>query len=190
MTDSQAHGAITIREMRLADLTQVKEIDDLSFALPWPESAYRFEINDNPGSFLWVAEIELPSRRIVGFIVVWLILDEAHIATIAVHPDFRGRGIGAQLLAHALQAAIQQGEKQATLEVRASNLVAQQLYRRFHFEVVGSRPRYYRDNQEDALIMTVGELNEHYRAWLDSRLWQKVGSQSGNHPGSKDEPDR
>jgi len=72
----------------------------------------------------------------------------------------------------ALRETIHKGYRLATLEVRASNTAAQTLYRRFQFEVVGSRPRYYRDNNEDALIMTVNGLGETYLNWLDSGAWK------------------
>ena len=148
-------GEVVIRSMRIEDLEQVHALDRLSFTLPWPESAFRYELLDNPHSLLWVAEAGGPEARIIGVVVVWLILDEAHIATIAVHPDHRHKGIGARLLATALKNAILNGSLTATLEVRSQNASAQSLYRQFHFEIVGRRPRYYRDNNEDALLMTV-----------------------------------
>ncbi len=170
---------LAIRPMCLADVGQVVAIDRISFAMPWPESAYVFELKNNPTSLLWVAEIEhkaevdSPSQtQIVGMIVVWSIVDEAHIATIAVLPDYRARGIAKILLATAMHESIHRGAKIATLEVRANNLAAQKLYQRFHFEVVGHRPRYYRDNNEDALIMTVSGLDQAYLSWLESGAWQ------------------
>ena len=91
-------------------------------------------------------------------IVIWAILDEAHVATIAVNPDYRGQGIGRRLLAIGLQAAYQRGARMAFLEVRRSNTVAQNLYQRFGFQVVSERLRYYQDNHEDALLMTLEQL--------------------------------
>lgn len=163
-------AAITIRPMRPEDLEQVREIDRLSFSLPWPESAFQYELNANPAARLWVAEVEWPpaGRKLVGMIVIWLIADEAHIATLAVHPDFRGQGIGRRLLATALQEAIHKGANQAMLEVRAGNLAAQELYRRFGFEVKHRRPRYYRDNNEDALLMNLTGMDERYLEWLEN----------------------
>ncbi len=161
--------------MRLDDLPQVLEIDRISFSMPWPASAYRYEVKENPASLKLVAEIqpdetikqdESPGSRVVGMIVVWLILDEAHIATIAVHPAYRRLKIAARLVTAALIEAIQKGMQEATLEVRASNLSAQKLYRKFGFELVGIRPRYYKDNHEDAYIMTVKPIGADYRAWL------------------------
>ena len=174
---------VRIRPMQLTDVAQVHEIDQLSFSLPWPESAYRYELTQNLASASWVAEVERPdgTPRVVGLVVIWLIVDEVHIATIAVHPEYRGQGISQQLLAVVLRAALQRGARSATLEVRAGNQVAKALYRRFKFDLVGLRPRYYHDNQEDALIMTVDLSNaSEYLAWLDSGAW------SNNNSGGQD----
>ncbi len=142
-----------IRPMTLDDIPQVRAIDEASFALPWPEHAYRFEITENKVSVALVAE-ETQSGRVAGMAVVWVLLDEAHIATIAVAPAWRGRGLGGRLLAASLLESLRRGAFTATLEVRPSNEAALKLYRCFGFEVVGRRPRYYQDNQEDALLMT------------------------------------
>ncbi len=167
--------SIIIRPMQISDLEQVKAIDKVSFSLPWPDSAYKFELNENPLSMLWVAEMNEPGNQnlVVGAIVIWLILDEAHIATISVRPEYRGKGIAQSLLATAIRACIQKEIFRATLEVRANNLPARRLYQRFGFEIVGQRPRYYKDNGEDALIMTNSSLNQEYLEWLDSKAWQK-----------------
>lgn len=149
--------AVMIRSMQMDDLEQVLTIDRQSFSLPWPASSYRFELQGNQASRSWVAECVqagLPAR-IVAMIVIWQIVDEAHIATIAVHPAFRHLGIGKHLLAYTLKEALRQGMHLATLEVRAGNRAALAMYRQFGFEVVGIRPRYYQDNQEDAWIMSV-----------------------------------
>lgn len=153
-------GEITIRPMRVDDLGIVHQIDCLSFSLPWPANAFRYELLENQNSRLWVAEIESADKVgvVVGAIVVWLVVDEAHIATLAVHPDYRRRGIATKLLKTALKECARLGMRSATLEVRAGNLEAQSLYRRFGFEVVGRRRAYYQDNQEDALIMTLSRI--------------------------------
>ena len=152
---------IIIRPMRTDDLDSVMKIDDLSFSMPWPESAYRHELNENPAAELWVAETNSSSRgdQIIGMIVIWLILDEAHIATLAVHPEFRRKGVGSNLLEVALIEARKKGAQDAMLEVRASNHIAQALYKDYGFEVVHRRPRYYRDNNEDALLMNLSSLD-------------------------------
>lgn len=159
-----------IRPMSEADLEQVQAIDQVSFSVPWPANAYRFELRENESSRLWVAEETSPGQppKILGVIVLWMILDEAHIATLSVLPEYRGQGIGAALLTEALKEGIRQGTDSATLEVRAGNLPAQNLYRRFRFEVAGRRLRYYRDNHEDALIMTAVNLDAHYLHWLEN----------------------
>lgn len=174
-TTMRCEESFTIRPMWQEDLEQVRAIDLLSFSMPWPESAYNYELNENPLSMLWVAEqnnITVPPI-ILGMIVIWLILDEAHIATIAVHPDHRQKGIARCLLAEALKGAIRRGAHEATLEVRASNIPAQRLYQSFHFQVVGERRRYYRDNNEDALIMTISGLDNKTLAWLESVDWKQ-----------------
>jgi ribosomal-protein-alanine N-acetyltransferase len=145
-----------IRPMQLNDLEQVTAIDRQSFNLPWPNHAYHYELTTNANALLWVAEYTLPhgGQRVVGMIVVWLIVDEVHIATIAVDPAYRRLGIGERLLEVALQEGMRRGARQALLEVRAGNQAAQALYRKFGFETVGRRPRFYQDNFEDAVLMT------------------------------------
>jgi [ribosomal protein S18]-alanine N-acetyltransferase len=159
--DPQQMVELRFREMRLEDIEQVYAIDVLSFALPWSERSYRFEITENQTSRNWVAEAanEKGQTQIAGMIVTWVILDEAHIATIAVHPDFRHKGIGQRLLAHALLDDAAHGATQAFLEVRRGNQVAIQMYNKFGFEVNGVRPRYYVDNNEDALLMILNPIN-------------------------------
>jgi ribosomal-protein-alanine N-acetyltransferase len=101
-------------------------------------------------------------------VVVWIMVDEAHIATIAIHPQFRGHGIGKKLLAETLRQSIQRGAILATLEVREHNLIAQKMYQKFGFEIVGRRLRYYQDNNEDAVLMTLRTLGAGYLIWLDT----------------------
>jgi ribosomal-protein-alanine N-acetyltransferase len=148
--------------MQIGDLEQVQAIDRQSFSMPWPPGAYRHELTENPAAILWVAEVDDPAgeSKVVGMIVVWLIVDEAHIATLAIHPDYRRSGIGTRLLKVALDDAFRKGARQAMLEVRAGNSGAQELYRKFGFEVVHRRPRYYKDNHEDALLMNLNRLEE------------------------------
>jgi [ribosomal protein S18]-alanine N-acetyltransferase len=143
---------LSIRRMKLDDVPAAHEIDVLSFSLPWPERSFRFELTENPTSRGWVAEKD---GKVAAMLVLWFIVDEAHIATIAVHPDFRRQGIGEQILLSALKAVQDEGARRAFLEVRAGNLAAQAMYKKYGFEVAGVRRGYYRDNNEDALLMNL-----------------------------------
>jgi [ribosomal protein S18]-alanine N-acetyltransferase len=156
------------RSMKLEDIPRVHEIDVLSFSLPWPEKSYRFELTENPTTLALVAET-IPHDSgavVIGMAVVWIIIDEAHIATIAIHPDFRGYSFGKKLLAETLRQSIQRGAVVATLEVRENNLMAQQMYTKFGFTIVGRRLHYYQDNYEDAVLMTLDKMGSQYHAWL------------------------
>lgn len=155
----EVEGPLVIRPMCYEDVTAVAEIDCLSFSLPWSERAFHYEISENHTARPWVAEW---SGHVIGMLVLWLVLDEAHIATLAIHPDYRRRGIGEHLLITALEAARAEGAKRAFLEVRASNLAAQAMYAKLGFAVDGRRLHYYKDNGEDAVLMS-----------LDMTLWQR-----------------
>ncbi len=161
MITSNPSQTFVIRKMRLEDIAEVTKIDQASFSLPWPENAYAYELRRDLNSLVYVAEIEENDgqMKLIGVIVVWLILDEAHVATLAVHPDFRHQGVAQRMLLYALIQSAKRGALKATLEVRENNLIAQHLYQRFGFKVVGRRKGYYRDNHEDALIMTVEPLS-------------------------------
>jgi ribosomal-protein-alanine N-acetyltransferase len=159
-TPPEEINKLGFRLMTLEDIPQVLKIDQLSFSLPWPEKSYQFELTRNPSTLAIVAEISLnnSTRFVIGMSVVWIIIDEAHIATIAIHPDFRGHGYGKRLLAETLVRSTQRGAHTATLEVRDGNKVAQQMYQEFGFTMVGRRLHYYHDNNEDAIMMTVENL--------------------------------
>ena len=160
------HPRLNIRRMELGDVLQVHALDVASFSLPWPERSFRYEVQENPNSRPWVAEL---NGRIVGMMVIWIIVDEAHVGTIAVVKEYRHQGIGRRLLAHGLLAARCEGMIASLLEVRRGNLAAQQLYDQFGFTIVGIRPRYYRDNNEDAVLMNLANLqDEHTRLQLEA----------------------
>lgn len=148
---------LLIRKMMLEDIPAVVELDKISFSLPWPERSFRFEITENSASRCWVAEVD---GRVIGMVVGWLLVDEIHIATIATHPDFRRQGIGRKLLSHTLRRAAEEGAQSSFLEVRASNLGAQEMYRQFGYEPTGRRKRYYKDNDEDAILMNLESLRK------------------------------
>lgn len=124
------------------------------------------------------------TAAIVGFAGLWLMVDESHVTTIAVHPDYRGRGVGELMLSSLIGISYEIGARMVTLEVRVSNSVAQNLYRKYGFKDAGVRKRYYSDNHEDALIMWTDEINgqsyrERYmrlRAVLQARLDPEDGA--------------
>ena len=150
---------ITIRKMTVEDVPEVARIDRLSFTLPWPEHAFHYEVSDNGAARCLVAETD--DKRLAAMVVSWIIIDELHIATIATHPEFRRQGIGARILTAALEEASEAGVKRAFLEVRAGNEAAQDMYHKFGFEESGRRVRYYKDNGEDAILMTLESLDNH-----------------------------
>ena len=147
---------VEIRKMTMEDVPAVAELDRISFALPWPERSFRFEVRENTASRCYVATTD---EQIVGAVVAWLLVDELHVATIATHPDFRRQSIAQRLLLHALKLATKEGAVSSFLEVRASNLAAQAMYHKFGYEEVGRRRRYYKDNDEDAILMMLEGLS-------------------------------
>jgi len=136
--------------MRLQDLGYVLRLDRLSFPTPWTKSAFLSELLENERAYYLVAKW---GGRPVGYIGVWIIAQEGHITNIAVHPDFRRRGIGTRLLKAIEALTAERGGLRMTLEVRKSNLGAQRLYQRLGFRPAGIRPGYYKDNNEDAVVM-------------------------------------
>jgi ribosomal-protein-alanine N-acetyltransferase len=140
------------RKMIFADLEQVVAIDQVSFSLPWPARSFHYEITDNLASRCWVADLD---GRVIAMVVAWFIVDEIHIATIATHPDFRKQGVGKSLLLHTLSSAKKEGALTSFLEVRESNLAAIEMYRQFGFVEAGRRAGYYKDNNEDAILMSL-----------------------------------
>ena len=199
---ANGRAAGSVAPMTVDDIDRVMEIDTLSFPLPWSPTSYRYELTQNPNSHFVVAVtgdappaggpkgpdslVERlnpshwfrpavpppPARQVVGYGGFWFIVDEAHISTIAVHPDWRGQGVGEILFVNMLEQALDLGALTATLEVRVTNAAAQALYRKYEFEQTGRRKRYYRDNGEDALLMTA-ELRPGYRESMRLRYGEK-----------------
>ena len=168
--------------MQTTDLRQVMAIERTAFPTPWPASAYHHELTQNDLSTYVVLRQrdvhpaghrrKMVGRRlaravkraavmpVLAYGGFWMIVDEAHISTLAVHPEWRGRGLGELLLVSLIEAGLLRGAAEATLEVRVSNEVAQGLYRKHGFVQVGRRKAYYTDNREDALIMTTPRLDD------------------------------
>lgn len=157
-----------VTEMRLADLDQVVEIEKLCYQTPWSRQAFVSELVTNEYAHYIVCRL---SGKIVGYAGMWVILDEAHVTNIAVHPDYRGRGLGRLLLKELIERAKCRGATKMTLEVRKSNTVAQNLYYSFGFEARGIRKGYYSDTNEDAIIMWKDDLGEVDRGRADEIRW-------------------
>jgi ribosomal-protein-alanine N-acetyltransferase len=146
---------LVIRPMTVPDLPAVQLIERASFTTPWPPQAYRQELEANR---LAAYLVGVMGDEIVAYGGIWLMVDEAHVTTFAVHPRYRRRRIGERLLLALLDLSVDRHAREATLEVRLSNLAARRLYEKYGFRPVGIRPRYYSDNGEDALIMTTEPL--------------------------------
>ena len=116
---------------------------------PWSKEAFAQEIT-NPMAKYVVAEMD---NKVIGFAGLWTIVDEGHITNIAVHPDYRGKGIGSKLVKSLIDNSKDWYINDLTLEVRYSNKIAQNLYKKYGFIEEGIRKNYYADNKEDAVIM-------------------------------------
>lgn len=136
--------------MKLRHLPEVLAIERVSFPTPWTRQAFVFEILYNECARYVVA---LAGGRVVGYAGMWVLVDEAHLTNIAVHPEWRGLGLGRALMEEMLARARSFGVRAMTLEVRPSNLPAVRLYASLGFVERGRRKGYYADTGEDALIM-------------------------------------
>jgi ribosomal-protein-alanine N-acetyltransferase len=147
---------VEIEPMRLADIPAVLQIERLSFSAPWPAYAFEQELTANRlARYIVARSAGLP----VGFAGIWLMVDDAHITTFGVHPDWRRQGVARRMLLRLVELAIEIGAQRMTLEVRVGNEAAQALYRSFGFRVAGRRTKYYSDDGEDAFVMTTPELS-------------------------------
>lgn len=175
---------MTLLELRLKPLTDrqlnaVVKLDKLCLGGLWSQEGYQRELN-SPNSELLVLSASgdrdlSPKERIIGVGCFWAILEEAHITILAIHPDCQSQGLGQVLLWTLLQKAARQKLDRATLEVRSSNQVALSLYQKFGFEVAGRRKKYYQNNNEDALILWRGGLQQkQFSQSLDQ--WQQQTS--------------
>lgn len=153
---SEIHTGLRIEPMQLADVEQVAALDEKCFPTPWSESAYITEVH-NHSAYYVVARL---GEKVVGYAGAWLIMDESHITTIGVDPKYQRQGIGERLLANLLREAIRRGIERSTLEVRKFNHVAQRLYRKYGFHAVAVRKGYYTDNNEDAIIMWIDDMQD------------------------------
>lgn len=143
---------LIIRKMDIIDIDGVIEVETLSFAEPWPKEIFYQEIKNNDFAYYFVAQLD---NQIIGYAGLWSVIDDAQITNIAILPEYRGKKIGEKLFEYTCQQAMRIGVKRLSLEVRVSNIRAQNLYRKFGFVPGGIRKNYYTDNQEDAIVMWV-----------------------------------
>ena len=141
---------ITIRKMEERDLDRIMEIEREAFTTPWPKDSFLLEITKNQLARYIVAEID---NVVVGYGGIWLILDEGHITNIAVESKYRKMGVGKAIVEGLIYLCTKERINAMTLEVRKSNIAAQNLYNKYGFVESGIRPNYYADDNEDAIIM-------------------------------------
>jgi [ribosomal protein S18]-alanine N-acetyltransferase len=150
--DKSRNRAISFRAMTLSDLSHIEIVENSSFSVPWSRQAFYDELVHNQFAQYTVITV---NGQVMGYCGCWLIFDEAHITNLAIHPDYRGKGLGEAVLTYVMGMMQRQGVTKMFLEVRVSNQAAQSLYQKLGFTYSGIRHGYYADNQEDAMIMWV-----------------------------------
>ena len=140
-----------VRKICEADVRQIHEIETLCFAMPWSEESIRKDVEENVVA-RWLV-LDDGEGKVLAYAGMWFVLDEAHVCNVAVHPDHRRKGYGMLVFSELEKLAMENSMAMMTLEVRRSNIAAQNLYHACGFLDVGYRKRYYEDNKEDALIM-------------------------------------
>ncbi len=142
---------IAVHPMTMADLDQVMEVERLSYLTPWSRQAFESELLQRYTVYL----VARAGDRVVGFAGMHVLWEMAHVTNVAVHPEFRGRGVGERLMRELIRIAYRRGAARMTLEVRVGNAPAQALYRKLGFvtEPGAVRKGYYTDTGEDAIIM-------------------------------------
>lgn len=147
---------IEFRKGTAEDIDMMTSLDEICFTVPWSRADFEKEMTANPLALYIVAEYE---DKVIGYAGLWCIVDEGHITNVAVHPGYRKKGIGKNLVEILLEKAREKANtKNFTLEVRVSNEAGIRLYEGFGFKEVGRRKGYYSDNREDAAIMWLMEM--------------------------------
>lgn len=150
---------VQIQPMSVQDIPIIEVLEVACFPEPWPGEMYRHELMHNRLSAYWVVRPASNSAQgappILAYGGYWTMGPEVHIVTVATHPDYRRQGLGRLLMEWMIERARLAGATEVTLEVRAGNVAAQALYAQMGFEVVGRRKGYYRNNGEDAILMTL-----------------------------------
>ena len=149
---------LLIRRMKSKDVPGVMVIESVSFGTHhWSSDSFINEMNNQLGRYYALVN-PINDDEVVGYCGYWVVLDEVHVTTVAVHPKLRGKSLGEVQLVHILDRVMGQSVNWVTLEVRSSNHSAQNLYYKYGFRSVGLRPKYYQDNREDALVMTTEDI--------------------------------
>jgi ribosomal-protein-alanine N-acetyltransferase len=156
------------------DVFDVMAVDRLCFPTPWSENAYRSEMGNVNAHYLVARVSNGQGERLIGFAGAWMVMDEMHVTTIGVHPEFRRQGIGDHLFAALMREALSRGVRRASLEARESNRAAQSLYESYGFVPIARRRQYYTDTGEDAIVMWIEDLRKCVHA-----LNRPVGHSSG-----------
>jgi ribosomal-protein-alanine N-acetyltransferase len=158
-TEGEA-GAFRLRRMTRRDLPEVLGIERRAFSNPWPPSTFEGEIQ-NQGLSFPIVVVDEGTGRIAGYVIYWIIRDEAQINNVAVHPDYRRRRVGETMLREILAALRTESVEFISLEVRAENAAARALYEKLGFKQIGIRKEYYTNPVEDAIVMglTLGAVS-------------------------------
>lgn len=162
---------LRVAPMRYSDLGQVMEIERVSFPTPWSRSLYEREILNWEKNSIAVVGRRSEGGPVVAHAVWWLVADECHLATLAVEPTNRGRGLGDAMLRACLYDAIRRDLNHVVLEVRYGNNHAQALYEKYGFRTIALRKNYYQETGEDALVMLVSPVPEISVADLEVAWW-------------------
>ncbi len=141
---------IEVCSLTLNDIDEVMVVEKLSFSIPWSKQAFIEEVTNNKFARYIIAKVD---GKTVGYAGLWKVFDEGHITNVAVHPEYRRSGVGYTLVRGLIELSIKENIVKLTLEVRRSNIAAQNLYTKFGFRSEGFRKEYYADNKEDAIIM-------------------------------------
>jgi len=166
MTTRDTDNCWTIRAATLEDLEELVVLEESCFSEPWSRKSFEAELTGNQFSRLLMMSHpdrghEVPA---IGYICVWMIFEELRILNLAIHPEFRRRGLASQLVEEAIRLGMEEGCCRGMLEVRASNVAARKLYEHFNFKQYAIRKSYYTNPTEDAILMTLEPLGGRLRS--------------------------
>ncbi len=186
-SDSMTVGEVcrTIRSATIQDLDALVTLEEACFSVPWSRKNFEAELEGNQFSRVLMIAHPKPTHdvRAIGYVCVWMVFEEIRFLNLAVHPDFRRQGIGKQLIQEALGQARVVGCCRGMLEVRATNMPAQMLYKSFCFQAYATRKSYYTNPPEDAILMSLEPLSA---IWEERRhdRGKPIGSQATIHTNS------